>query len=1383
MSSWIKSAFGGGVATPPPELEYANWSGSFTDAGAHKRFAEGILHNLVLPGEVTAMACEPVLGYLAVGTTTGTLHLYGSPPVQLSITLRPAVKVKHLLFKSGSPLLICIDAKDTISVYDLSRPDPQVASKTTDTSNPFQPLNALQGGSQSGPPHPETPTRIAAHSARNEVICVELSPSHDHLFLGMRDGTIDCYDLTRLQPSPYRIPNLWWEEEEILRKSGVPDAPSRRHVPLVVQIETHPKNLTQLLIAYEGGVVLLDLKTRTVLRTYQLRLLPGAPGAGGGDPNQIWTERSSAVTSITWRPDGDVFAVGHEDGCISFWHVKDDGKPLLVRTLDRMDVDRPQVPDGKNTNGPEQAAPPREPIFKITWTGFPEQSWLEYASKAVGSRTPSGSVVPPTEKEAAEKAQDPQMGTVVTILGGVVPFRDAPGLTCLHMPPYAIPKALWGSSASTPEALSKVRAQLRASLDTTRESRYNTPSPVEDFLLVPKNNPHYSMNYDPQAIITLLAAEPNLPSLPPPAAARGLKCYPFPPPRASDRKSRASLPPTGSLMQQPAPEMQLPLPLSFTGSGAILGATLETLSVHSYRKLGGKCSEISGALGASANLAPQLVDGGSLTLKGGKAYPIVSGDPSLEPEMLAKRLSYRVLITWHLDGTVRFHDASPHLLLHTPKGTEGTDAAVPAERPLEHPFPAPLPHLTISSRDLIHHPHLTGNPSVEPLKVDSERLSVIDVKLATEMLELAIILRSGKIIYFKHGFARARAKDAVVEDVAQELQRNAAFASIPPVQHAHTQAQQTHRSSPSVTSSLSQEARLDAAMSDALSTMNMQPTPSNQGPGPGPVGVTGTPVRPPRPPRDPNRPTTSRNESPANSPLLSNCRFEPRQPLTPPQSTFLPGFSPGLPPSHMPPPRMLAAQELTDITHLSTWHADGFKPFLLIDLNRGDCTSVAVSDIGFFAAACGSALALIDLRGQELIVRDSFGDTVEPEDASREERKAVEAESKSIIHHLTFAITRVASDPRMAPRLLVSRENGLMSVWTITQTLDQWLASRSSAHKLDGTAHTQKVMVCDANGFQVRSTGVELQRAQREIERGGPTENDAVRCGIAIFISRGMVTLRYGIDGPVIAKEEINDRILGANIVERNMERVLLVITAASIFIYTLPHLDLIDRKQRHHRDQGMSSGYALRACADISGDFIDLGSSLDVRLWTIFATQPRPGPPSYLLHDPGLMTPIHPGVGASSVAAAVTGWFSSKSGAVTTGGQLDEILAGANRPPPAALPEPLGQRASYRPPDAKSLVNVDAQGWPIPESASGTATIGGRNPVPYSKSAAGLTTAQSARDQASWNVDLAKQRGEMMNSLEEGLSNLERGASQFSRNLKNMALQSAAKDRIKSLF
>ena len=1158
-----------------------------------------------------------------------------------------------------------------------------------------------------------------------------------------------------------------------LRKSGVPDAPSRRHIPLVVQIETHPKNVHQLLIAYEGGVVLLDIKTRTVVHTYQLRLLPGAPGAGtGGDPNAIWTERSSAVTCITWRPDGEVFAAGHEDGCLSFWHVKDDGKPLLVRTLDQIDVDRPQVGEAE-----AKGVGAREPIFKLAWSGFPEQSWLDYAKSVKSRAGAQGSFVPPTATEGQGQVQ--AAGTVLTILGGAVPLRDAPGLMCLHLPAFTSSSTLWASNSNTPEGMHKQRMQLRASLDTTRESRYITPSTVEDFVLMPKNNPHYSMNYDPVAIITLLAAEPNLPALPPPAAARGLKCYGFPPlpPNARGAHRRSMSTYAGQPFRSSAPEWQLPLPLTFAGSGAILGASLEMVSTHVYRKLGGTCVDPIHTEALSAAAQPKM-ETDSLNLRGGKAYPIVAGDPTVAPEQLARKLEHRILITWHLDGTVRFHDASPHLLLHTAAGADGTQAhleativtssaAAPGENVLEHSFPAPMPHLTISTRELIHHQWMSGHPTLERLKSDQARLSVVDVKFAPEVLEVAIVLRSGPIFYFKHGFAKASETDAVAEEVAEELEREAAAASslIPAVDRIQDTPQ---------TDISTQDAKLDAAMSDALNTLEVRSSPN-------------APARPPRPPRDPNRPRAT--DSPSGSPVQPSHRPEARG--LPPPSAFAMA-PPARSTMPAPQPRMLASRELTDLAHLSTWTTDGFKPHLLIDLNRGDVSSVAVSDMGFFAAAAGSSLALVDLRGPELILRDAFGDEPPPtEEENRDDRKWADAESKSVIQFLSFSVIRTASDPMLAPRLFALRENGFLTVWTLAQSLDQWLAVRTSGRKLEGTTGTRAILTLDVHGFPIRSTAVELQKAQRDLQKGAATEEDASRCGVGIFVSknrechlseeeRGLtllgtfseLTVRYGVDGSSVSKFESTEPVLGANVVTRSMERIIVMVTSASIYSLSLPSLDVLDRKQRHHREQGQNSGYATRAVVDESGDFIDLSSSLDVRLWTIFATLPRAGPPSYMLYNPGFMMPIHPGIGASSVAAAVTGWFSSKTGAVTTGGQLDEILAGAERPPAPQLPEPLGQRASYVPPVA-----------PGSQAAGPSVGISGRKPTPYTKAGSTLADAQTARNQGLLNIDLAKQRGEMMSGLEEGLSNLERGASEFSKNLKNMAIQSAAKDRLKSLF
>ncbi len=65
-------------------------------------------------------------------------------------------------------------------------------------------------------------------------------------------------------------------------------------------------------------------------------------------------------------------------------------------------------------------------------------------------------------------------------------------------------------------------------------------------------------------------------------------------------------------------------------------------------------------------------------------------------------------------------------------------------------------------------------------------------------------------------------------------------------------------------------------------------------------------------------------------------------------------------------------------------------------------------------------------------------------------------------------------------------------------------------------------------------------------------------------------------------------------------------------------------------------------------------------------------------------------------------------------------------------------------------------------------------------------TNGQQANDAASsaaWTFDLAKQRGEMVNSLEQGLSNLERGASDWMKSAREQMIKQAAKDKISKFF
>jgi len=142
-------------------------------------------------------------------------------------------------------------------------------------------------------------------SLRSKVTCLETSASHSFLFLGLSDGTVDIFDIDRgVLSREVRIPNLWLAQEELLRRSGVPDAPSRRHIPICTDLKSHPLDLNLLLIAYEGGVSLWNLATQVCERNFDFVVPPGAPGGGNDVEEALFTERRPPVTCLAFRPDG-----------------------------------------------------------------------------------------------------------------------------------------------------------------------------------------------------------------------------------------------------------------------------------------------------------------------------------------------------------------------------------------------------------------------------------------------------------------------------------------------------------------------------------------------------------------------------------------------------------------------------------------------------------------------------------------------------------------------------------------------------------------------------------------------------------------------------------------------------------------------------------------------------------------------------------------------------------------------------------------------------------------------------------------------------------------------------------------------------------------------
>lgn len=165
------------------------------------------------------------------------------------------------------------------------------------------------------------------------------------------------------------------------------------------------------------------------------------------------------------------------DGSIAFWAVEDDEQPLMVRTLDEVDVQKVdgeklgQYLDDEETPKPAgKVHEPREPIFKLAWSGYPN-------------------------------SYDPRGGeTSLVILGGQF-GHDPSGVNVLWLPAYNPPAP---PSSNTQQSLHPFfRNAMRESLDPLSAYFYRTPGLAQDFLLMPRDSPHFCGAWNPTTILVL----------------------------------------------------------------------------------------------------------------------------------------------------------------------------------------------------------------------------------------------------------------------------------------------------------------------------------------------------------------------------------------------------------------------------------------------------------------------------------------------------------------------------------------------------------------------------------------------------------------------------------------------------------------------------------------------------------------------------------------------------------------------------------------------------------------------------------------------------------------------------------------------------------------
>lgn len=438
----------------------------------------------------------------------------------------------------------------------------------------------------------------------------------------------------------------------------------------------------------------------------------------------------------------------------------------------------------------------REPIFKLSWAGFPDQPSLK-ALIAVQGTEAAGEPLSNATMEYAERGE-----TLLLVLGGQSP-GERPGVNILQFPAYLPPPVTAKKGPMSPSESMPLqeRYAFRDSLAPTGSSFYPTRTPPEDFVLLPRSSPYFGMAHDPIAIIVSLTPDSSLSAINAPQAQRSVECWAFPPPRStvvppSPGRKNYVLPGEGEkiVAMTPAPVLARPETPRSASGGWKLPWTAATPSPTGLSPTGrlstpDSMSSVGGGLRArtkarqryqlpssiwSGRLSVLTADIHSLPtsvfkrfiswsienagredvpripIHGGLAVPDLQshGAPDVK---VAKMESYRILITSHPDATIRFWDISPHLLL--------------LPTPLRFEYPGPLPHLTISLGTYLSHPDLSHLPLAKLWEHDRSKVIIKSVNLAREALECMVTMVSGEIIVFK--FAPAKGKHPSGDDVEE----------------------------------------------------------------------------------------------------------------------------------------------------------------------------------------------------------------------------------------------------------------------------------------------------------------------------------------------------------------------------------------------------------------------------------------------------------------------------------------------------------------------------------------------------------------------------------------------------------------------------------------
>uniref|UniRef100_A0A4W6CD84 LLGL scribble cell polarity complex component 1 n=1 Tax=Lates calcarifer TaxID=8187 RepID=A0A4W6CD84_LATCA len=235
------------------------------------------------PHQPSALAFDPKLQLMAIGTKSGAIKVYGAPGVEFTGLHKDTTAVTQIHFLPGQGRLLSLLDDNTIHLWELVAGAPRELSSLTHMRSKIRcdfTLSPL-------PPLFPSATRVTV---------LLLLRSCDLLCIGTEGGGVYFLQLPRLS-----LKDNHTLLQDQVTQSLPDDYRCGKSLGPVESLQEHPQQSGKILIGYSRGLVVLwDLSTRHA--------------------DQLFLGKQQ-LESLVWERTGNLFVSSHNDGGYSVWPV------------------------------------------------------------------------------------------------------------------------------------------------------------------------------------------------------------------------------------------------------------------------------------------------------------------------------------------------------------------------------------------------------------------------------------------------------------------------------------------------------------------------------------------------------------------------------------------------------------------------------------------------------------------------------------------------------------------------------------------------------------------------------------------------------------------------------------------------------------------------------------------------------------------------------------------------------------------------------------------------------------------------------------------------------------------------------------------------------